>query len=122
MATSKKADQAAPLPVRLRYDGPTDTLTITQDGVTIGRGQSGLVSVGTAVDLLGCDYADVTVLSGDVPAAWPVSHRKLDGIADRLGVTWPQPTNGQQPLTVADKAALLDAATDAAANNTKTKE
>lgn len=98
------------LPITLRYDGPNDKLEVTQDRVTIDRGTTGSVSVEMAQHLLGCDYADVTVTDGDVPAMWPESHRKLDALADRLGVDWPQPDNGQPPLTVAAKAAALEAA------------
>lgn len=97
------------LPVQIRYDGPTDSLEVTQDGVTIPRGKSDYVSVEAAQLLLGCDFADVTVLAGDLPAAWPDSDGKLDAFAEQHDVVWPEPQNGSQPLTVAEKVAYLEA-------------
>jgi hypothetical protein len=106
----KKTASDETLPITVRYDGPTDVLDVTPDRVKIERGNTGHVSVEMAQHLLGCDYADVTVVDGDVPAEWPTSHRKLDLLADRLGVDWPEPSNGQQPLSVEGKAAALEQA------------
>lgn len=112
MPRQKKADAAAPAgrPVEIRYDGPTASLEVTQDGVTIPRGKSDYVSVEMAEHLLGCTYADVTVLSGDTPAVWPGTDAKLDALASQLDVEFPQPANGEPPLTVADKVRHLEAA------------
>lgn len=106
----KTADTPSNRPVEIRYDGPTSSLEVTQDGVTIPRGKSDFVSVEAAQHLLGCSYADVTVLSGDPPAVWPGTDEKLDALASQLDVEFPVPANGEPPLTVADKVRHLEAA------------
>jgi hypothetical protein len=103
----KPANQARP--ITLRYDGPTHVLEIDDD-TKIAVGETDNVSVATAQHLLGCDYADVTVIDGDVPALWPESHRKIDALAEGLGVDWPEPQNGEGPLDIAAKIEVLEAA------------
>lgn len=110
MAKTQKRPSADQLPVEIRYDGPTDLLEVTQDGVTIARGKTGYVSDEAAAHLVGCSYADVTVVSGNPPMVWPGTHEKLDRLADQLDIEWPQPENGQPPLTIADKQSALEQA------------
>lgn len=42
--------------------------------------------------------------------AYPETHKALDDLADRLGITWPAPPEGKRGLKVADKIAALQAA------------
>lgn len=107
---------------RIRFDGPGHLLTIS-DTLILGLGSEKDVDDDLAKLLTDSPdiYGVVTVIDG--AAAWPNNHTALDALAEKFSVTWPEPAEGKQRLSVGEKVAALEAAghTAAEAADTDTK-
>lgn len=56
------------------------------------------------------DESKVPAATPPAAAGWPDTHAGLDELAEKLGVEWPEPTEGKKRLTVAEKVAALEEA------------
>lgn len=96
---------------RIRFDGqPHHLLDLGTHGdpSVINGGQASNVDDDFAQELIDAPWADVTVIP-PAAAVWPKANAKLDELAERLGVTWPEPEDGKK-LTAAEKIAALEEA------------
>lgn len=93
---------------RIRFDAPQHHTLNLGRGVIINGGQAYDVDDELAQTLVDATWIDVTVIPPGA-SVWPKSNGKLDELADRLGVTWPEPDEGKK-LTAQDKTAVLEEA------------